>query len=365
MKILYVTPRINDAGGLARIINIKANYFVQNFDYGVHILTQNNGNTPLFYNFNDKIVLHDINLKNNNIIKLFSFINKTNEIIKLVKPDILILCEGFKGFFVPWLIRLDIPILFEVHGSIFNNQTDINKSFIARLGFKIEMYLKKKLAQKFTKLIVLSSQSEQEWKTKNIVVFPNPNWLKSNEKSNLKSKRAIMVARHSYEKGVDRVLYIWQIVVKKYPDWILEIYGDFDENLFYHKLANELGLKDKVLFFEPIKNIQEKYIEASFCLMTSRTEGFGMVLIEAMICGLPCIAYDCPVGPRTIIENEINGFLIKENDIDGFVLKIFKMIENKELLNEMSKNAIVSTKNYDLDSIMNKWKLLFENLIIK
>jgi glycosyltransferase involved in cell wall biosynthesis len=362
MKILYITPRINDAGGLSRIISIKANYLIEHFDYKIHILTQNKGNFPLFYNFSDKIVLHDMVLKNNSISKLYSFISQTKKNIQLIKPDIIILCEGFKGFFIPWFISLKIPVLFEVHGSILNSESKPNTSFISSFKFKSEIFIKKKLARKFTKLIVLSEESEQEWKTKNTFVLANPNWLKSTKTSNLQNKKAIMVARHSYEKGIDSALYIWQKVIEKHPNWILEVYGDFDKNLIYQNLANKLQLQDNIVFFEPVKNIEEKYIEASFCLMTSRTEGFGMVLVEAMTCGLPCIAYNCPVGPKVIIKNDYNGFLINEGNTDEFVLKVFKIIENKDLLKEMSENGITSSKLYDLDTIMGKWNTLLKTL---
>ena len=363
MKILYITPRINGAGGLSRIIAIKSNYLIEHFDYKIHILTQNKGNFPLFYDFSNKIVLHDIILENNSISRFFSFIMQTNKKIKLIKPDIIILCEGFKGFFIPWFISLKTPILFEIHGSIFNSEYHIKNSFIANFKFKSQIFLKKKLASYFNKLIVLSLESEQEWKTKNTLVIPNPNWLKATRISNFENKKAIMIARHSYEKGIDKALYIWKKVVKKHPDWLLEIYGDFDKNLIYQKLVNELVLEDNVVFFKPVKNIQEKYLEASFCLMTSRTEGFGMALVEAMACGLPCIAYDCPVGPRVIITNHFNGFLINEDDIEGFVLKTFKLIEDRNILKEMSANAISSSKQYDLDIIMTKWDILFKSLI--
>ena len=97
--------------------------------------------------------------------------------------------------------------------------------------------------------------------------------------------------------------------------------------------------------------------------MTSRTEGFGMVLVEAMALGLPCIAYDCPCGPREIIQNNENGLLVENGNIDLFVQKMELLIEDENLRLQMGKNAQESIGKYDIDSIMQQWKSLFESLV--
>jgi glycosyltransferase involved in cell wall biosynthesis len=208
----------------------------------------------------------------------------------------------------------------------------------------------------------LSNQSALEWNYKNPIIISNPISFSSNEFSNLSSKKAIAVARHSYEKGFDRMLKIWQKVIVKYPEWSLEIYGKSNKNQDLHKMANSLNIGNNVTFFEPVKNISEKYLDSSIYLMTSRSEGFPMVLLEAMTMGLPCVGYDCPCGPRAIIRNNENGFLVENGNIDSFVQKIESLIENEDLRIEMGKNAQESTKKYNIDSIMQQWKSLFEEI---
>jgi glycosyltransferase involved in cell wall biosynthesis len=90
-----------------------------------------------------------------------------------------------------------------------------------------------------------------------------------------------------------------------------------------------------------------------------------MVLIEAMASGLPCVAYDCPIGPRAIINDGVNGFLIEDGNVDSFVQKLDLLIEDENLRIKMGKNAQESVKKYDLDSIMQQWKSLFETLLNK
>jgi glycosyltransferase involved in cell wall biosynthesis len=99
--------------------------------------------------------------------------------------------------------------------------------------------------------------------------------------------------------------------------------------------------------------------------MTSHYEGFPMVLLEAMASGLPCIAYDCPCGPRAIIQNNENGFLIENGNIDAFVQKMQLLIEDDIMREQMGHNAKNSVSKYDLETIMQQWKLLFEELIEK
>ena len=158
------------------------------------------------------------------------------------------------------------------------------------------------------------------------------------------------------------MLEIWKKVIEKYPDWSLEIYGKSNKNQELQKMANALNIKNNVTFFDPVKNINDKYLDASIMAMTSRTEGFGMVLIEAMALGLPCIAYDCPCGPRAIIQNNENGFLVENGNIDSFVRKLELLIEDENLRLQMGKNAQGSADKYNLDSIMQQWKMLFEEI---
>lgn len=361
MKILYIVPKINNEGGVARVLSVKANYLVEKFGYEVHILTQNRGNTPLFYSFKEKIVLHDMVLRGNKISFFFQYIKALKQELHSINPDIIIVCDnGLKGYTIPSILNTNVPIIFECHGS---KHIEEKKTIHYFSTTKIKGVFKEFFANKFAKFIALSPESMKEWNVKNGIVIPNPLWFEKTQFADLKSKKVIAVGRHSYEKGLDRMLQIWQKIIVKHPDWYLEIYGKSNENQELQKLANALNIGQNLFFFEPVKNINDKYLEASILAMTSRTEGFGMVLMEAMAIGLPCVAYDCPVGPRSIIINNENGFLVEDGNIDAFVQKMELLIEDENLRIQMGKNAINSISKYDLDAIMLQWKSLFENLV--
>lgn len=216
-------------------------------------------------------------------------------------------------------------------------------------------------ANKFSKVVVLSNESLKEWNVNNGLVMPNPFWIQNDSVADLKQKRVIAVARNSYEKGLDRLLIVWQKVVAEHPDWILDIYGDSVTDL--RPLVVELGMEFNVNLNETVKNISEKYLTASLYVMASRSEGFPMVLLEAMASGLPCVAYDCPTGPRAIIKEGENGFLIENGNVDSFVQKLELLIQDENLRVQMAKNAQQSIKKYDLENIMQQWKSLFESLV--
>ena len=143
----------------------------------------------------------------------------------------------------------------------------------------------------------------------------------------------------------------------------MEIYGKIDKEKKHIKLAEKLGISENVLFFKPVKNIQDKYKEASIYALSSRSEGFGMVLIEAMAYGIPCVAFDCPCGPSGIISNGVNGFLVPNGDITALSDKINKLIEDEPLRKSMGYKARIDVKRYLPDKIVSEWDQLFKDIL--
>ncbi|WP_269227649.1 glycosyltransferase family 4 protein [Flavobacterium eburneipallidum] len=360
MRILYITPKINNEGGVARILSIKANYLIEKWGYDVHILTQNEGNNPLFFSFNEQIKFHDMTLRGNKIAFFSRYQKALNNVLSLVQPDVIVVCDnGLKAFAIPFILKTKTPIVFECHGSKYIEERENNNLFFT----KIKSAFKDFSANRFTKFVALSGENLNEWKVNNGSVISNPLWFETQSFSALNSKKVIAVARHSYEKGLDRLLYIWEKISEKHPDWILDIYGKSNENQTLKKLVADLNIANSVAFFEPVKNINDKYLEASMLVMTSRTEGFGMVLIEAMALGLPVVAYDCPCGPRAIIQNDKNGFLIEDGSMDSFLVKLELLMNDENKRFQMGLNARESVKKYNLDNIMLQWKTLFEEMV--
>ena len=360
MKILYITPDLTNSGGIARVISLKTNYFVSVFNYDVHILAANDINIDFFYDFNEKIQWHTIPNSKRSLLFLWNYLRLIKKVISEEKPDKIIVCDAVLWVSIPWFIKTKIPILFETHVSKFLKKTD-SQSKIDKLKQKAIHSLKQITLNKFDKVIFLSQENSNEWKLKNVEIIPNPISFTSQKISTFQNKKAIAVTRHSYEKGLDRLLFVWKKIILKYPDWTLDIYGQWENDLTYQQMASNLQISSHVNFIAPTKDIQTKYLESSLYLMTSRSEAFPLVLIEAMNCGLPCIAYDCPCGPRAILNDKEDGFLIENGNENDFVNTIITLIENEYLRLKIGENAKISSQKYNIDSVMQIWKKLLED----
>lgn len=363
MKILYITPKINNEGGVSRVLSEKTNYLITTLGYQIGIITQNDGNNPLFFDFNEKISLFDIKLEGNFFSFMYSYKKQIETIIKNFKPDCIVVTDnGLKGFLFNYFIKTPIPVYIEVHGSKFNFQKNREKNIFNNIVFQLHVFLRQKGIKKFSKAIFLSEESKSEWEINKYEIIPNSSWIKTQELSSCESKKAICIARNSYEKGLDRLFFIWKKVTDKKPDWELLIFsekeGYFDlDNLI---LKNDLSKNVRILDFE--KNILNSYLQSSIYVMTSRDEGMPMVLIESMTVGLPIVAFDCPIGPKSLIENNINGFLIKDNDLEEFVSKTIQLIDDEDIRKSFGKNSILLSRKYNADEVLLKWKTFFEQI---
>lgn len=363
MRVLYVLPQIANFGGLIRVLSIKLNYLADK-GYDIHLLTQNRGESNrIFGGFSSKIKFHNIQLSGHKISFLLRYKKLINQKIKQIDPDIIVVCDnGLKGYLLPFIVKTSKPLLFESHGSKYIQETEIKPSFKNKLIQKLIWKLKDIGVKKYLKLILLTPKIVKDWKHNNIEIINNPIWFNSEPLSTLDSKKVIAVGRHSYEKGFDRMLPIWKKVIEKNPEWILDIYGDEHGSIDLESLADSLGIKRNINFYGFNDKIEQKYPDYSICLMTSRSEGFPMVAIEAMMCGLPVIAYDCSGGIRGIITENYNGFLVEDGNEDLFCNKLNLLIGNSETRTIFGKNAKESVQKLSIDSIMKQWEELFERV---
>ncbi len=172
-------------------------------------------------------------------------------------------------------------------------------------------------------------------------------------------KKVICVGKISYQKGQDLLVEAWDKVWRKHPDWKLELYGKSNEDYL-----NTERLKEKnILHFPPEKNIMEKYLDSSIYVMSSRFEGFGMVLIEAMACGVPCISFDCDYGPSDIIIDNEDGLLVKKESTKDLADKLLLLIENNDLRQDFGKKAKVNVQRFEQSIIAQKWDNLFKRIL--
>ena len=360
MKLLYITNGITAPAGLERVLSIKASYFSDVLNYEVHIITLNELNSKPFYEFSSNIIIHNVEIKRTISGYLFSYIKQIRSIVHTISPDIISVCDdGLKGLFVPmWLGKKHCSIIYERHVS----KTIQLGGNSPKLLHKLQFLLMNIGARSYDKFIVLTNESTKEWPLlNNIQVIPNPLPFYPKEKALLVNKKLITVGRFVPQKGYDRLIKLWPKIYNRYSDWTLHLYGTGPDEQLLKEIIENNNVKG-VYLHAPVKNIKDAYIDASIYVLPSRFEGFGMVLIEAMACGLPCVSFDCPCGPADIIKNDIDGFLVPINQEDLLIQKITLLMENNKLRESMGLEAKKNVSRYSVENVCNEWDILFKKL---
>lgn len=364
IKLLYITNGITGAGGLERVLSIKASYLAEHYNYEVHILTLNEVGKESFYEFSPQVLLHSIQIGGHPLNYLKEYLTGIKRVIKEVRPDVLSVCDdGLKGFFLPVLLGKPCPMIYERHVS---KEIEMNVDF--SIWDKRKIYIKWKimeqLAAGFSKFVVLTNGNKKEWLSlTNMVVIPNPTSFYPKESSTLKNKKVIAVGKQGYQKGYDRLLEAWQLVHQKNPEWQLEIYGKIEPEQKLKEKAALLNVTSSVFFYAPDKDIKSKYLASSIYVMSSRYEGFGMVLIEAMACGVPCVSFDCNYGPSDIIQNEVDGYVVANGNIEALALKINDLIAHEDDRFVMGQKAKQNVQRFLPEIIVKQWDILFKGLV--
>lgn len=379
MRIVYLYTALTTMGGADRIIIQKANYLADNMGYDIYIITDSQNNHPIIYPLSSKVRHIDLNINFDKLYRHGLFIRGYYyfALMHTYKKRLYSLLNTLKADIVISTMGRDIDFLTQLKDGSKKigeaHTTRVNLRNVQRFldGNAIRIFIGKQLKLRIEKTIrelnafvVLNEHEKNAWSDiKSAIVIPNSLPFYPNIPGTLTARRAICVGRLEWEKGIDRLIDVWQRVHTKHPDWILDIYG---EGTLREQLQNEIIAQNSETYIHlkgTCSNITTEYLNSSILILTSRYEGFPMVLLEAMACGIPCIAYNCPFGPQSIITNAQDGFLIDENDKDKMIEKISYLIENEQIRKEIGKNARKSIQKYSQENIMKKWNDLFNSLI--
>ena len=370
MRILYVTDALAVWGGIERVLSDKLNYLVQHYDYEVYIVTADQGDHPIPFHLDEHIVVKDLHIRFHQQYKYWGvrrilkykergklYKNRLSLYIAEVKPDIIsCIRDGCASAVLE--IESTIPVIFESH-AMYKDVEFEKSTFIHR----VTTYLNRMKFRKLKRVVTLTQGDANDWKRvcNDVCVIPNVVHLNdSGETSDCMSKRAIFAGRFDIQKNIGSLLKVWTLVQQRHPDWVLDVYGNGELKPFYEKEVSNQKLN--IMIHPAVPDIMDRFIESSILLMTSLYEPFGLVLAEAMSCGLPVVAFDCPYGPADIIHNEIDGYLIEDGNVEAFANKVSQLIDNEQLRKKMGQAGVLSSQRYKPEIVMPKWIKLFEEL---
>ena len=380
LKIAYITPQLYTADGVARVLTMKANYFAEKFSYDITIILTEGKNKPLFYQLSDKI--HVINLDLNFedlwhqpfLKKVIIYLKKqrkykqllTKELMR-IKPDITVSLLRREINFINDIKDGSIKIG-EMHvlRSHYRNFEKNDTNFIKEVFSKFWMHRLIGKLKRLERMIVLTEKDCTAWtELDNVISIPNPLPFMPKDISPLTEKRVIAVGRYYQEKGFDLLLESWAKIYKTHPEWRLEIYGDGNKDN-YEEIRDTLGIPANCCILNGrTNNIEQEYLNSSIYVCSSRFEGFGMVIIEAMACGLAVVSFDCPWGPSSILAHNEDGILVENGNTEHLADAIASLMDNPYKLKTLAEKAIVNVQRFQMDKIANQWKELFDSLIIQ
>lgn len=374
MKIIYCIAGTCHSGGMERVLANKANYLVEKGHEIVIITTDQHGRVPFFL-LNNKIRCFDlgINYEDNNGK---SFLNKLihypfkqylhkkrlKSVLLRERADITVCMFNNDASFITDINDGSAKLL-EIHFSKFK-RLQYNRKGIWRLADLWRSMRDERVVRKFDKFIVLTEEDKKLWgEIKNIEVIPNAITVIPKETSTLENKRVLAVGRFTFQKGFDRLVEAWRIISNQFPDWKLDIVGDGEEYDKLVALIKQYRLDNSVSLIQAQKDLSSKYLGASIYAMTSHYEGLPMVLLEAQSYGLPIVSFDCKCGPKDIIEDGENGFLVDDGNVLEFAKRIGELMENASLRKKMGNRAYKSSIRFNEDIIMNQWIQTFKSLM--
>jgi glycosyltransferase involved in cell wall biosynthesis len=377
-KIVYIVGGLYQPSGMGQVMSCKVNYLAEHTDWQMYVVLTERPDLPFFYKLapNVKFVNFDINFDELDTMPLLKKISayrkkqiaykkELTSYLMEIRPDITVTAIRREINFIN-----DIPDGSKKIGEIHfakPNYRKVDKPYFPKLlncwiTNKWQGNLIKQLAR-LEKFVVLTEEDAGYWhELSNKVVIPNPLTKYPSAKSDGNSKIVISVGRYDTQKGFDMLIKAWAIVAKKHPDWTLRIFGP-GNNDRYQKLVDDIGLNQYVECHGVSDQVYDEMAKASIYVLSSRYEGFGLVLIEAMAVGLPCVAFACPAGPKDIVSNHKDGILVEKNDVHKLADGICFLIEHDKERENYAKLAITNSERYRIDNIMKKWLILFRNYI--
>lgn len=377
MKIIYCIRATYNPGGMERVLLNKVSYLIRHCGWEILIVTTDQQGRPPFYPFPQEIRMIDlgINYSYDNCLpayrKITGYLRRrlkhrrvlTNLLLR-ERADVVVSLFPSESSFIPSIQDGSKKVL-ELHYCKFFRLQYGRKGILGLID-RWRTWKDDFLVRRFDKFVVLTHEDRNYWgKLPNIEVIPNAAKNMSGHFSDVSAHRVIAVGRLDYQKGFDRLIQAWSLVQAdgRFADWQLDIFGQGEWKDMLQQMIDSRGLEGTVYINRPTNSIGDEYAKSSLIVMTSNYEGFGMVLVEAMACGVPAVSFDCKCGPRDIIRHGENGLLVKDGDIRGLAEAMMKVMGDDAYRKRLSGAALNVVSTYSEEAVMGQWTRLFASLV--
>lgn len=374
MKVMFILKAMAMKAGTERVMCDKINWLSEH-GHKIVVVTYEQGEHPLSFSMNPDVKHVDLDVR---FFKLCSvpfyyriwkfrkmkalFSTRLQEVVDDNAPDMIVTTTySLKVSKEICGVRTKAKRVLESHSACFSVgkeydfRNHVIMKYVAR--FIDKFYFCN--ADLYDKLIVLTEGDKRDWKqyARRIQTIPNPLTYYP-EKVPLKDSfsRIISVGRLTYQKGFDMLIDAFAIIAETYPYWHIDIYGDGEDKENLLNQIKKYNLQNRVKICSPTDNIYQEYMHSDFYVLSSRYEGYPLVLIESMSCGTPCVAFNCKYGPKDAIKDGINGLLVRNGDIQDLAVKIEWMISHKKERLEMGQKARLAAVRYKKDQVMKEWE---------
>lgn len=377
MIILYCANSIWIGGGIEHVTIAKANAMADMEGNSVLIAVADNRYPPTIP-LDPRIQVIDLGLhyftdesrrsRFSNLLHLWQqnrrHKKRLNKVILQQKPDIIISTDGFEKHFLPTLRSSRQQVFIREYHMWSKYRLAYPKGLYERVLGWLSVALDNFMNRRYDKVVLLTREDkERHWKHNNkVIVIPNPCIYPHLKSSSLENKTVCAVGRLCRQKNFGMLIRAWSLVNSRHPEWVLEIWGQGPDKVSLQQQIQETHLEGSVYLKGYDDNLILRYASSSIFVLSSIYEGFSLVLLEALSCGLPIVSTNCPCGPKDLIFNGKNGFLVSVGDEVAMADRICYLMENPIKRKEMGAFAKEASQSYKMENIVALWMNLFQTL---
>ena len=366
MKIVYLYPALAIWGGVERILVDKMNFLVRHYGYEVWMITSDQGQHEVPYDIDKRVHLLDLGIRFHSRYQYHKLLRpwiygklsrhyyrKLQRLLTEIAPDVIV-CTTVQNVRPLLKIKGHTPLVVESHVNFTHPDT---------WAQQLRTFFNNYWVGRAEAVVTLTNGDAEDWHrvSNHVHVIQNVvNLNETNQYSNCTAQKVLFVGRFEEQKSIGDLFSIWKMVHHRFPDWQLDLYGEGILWEYFQKEADSLDIN--IVVHRPTSRIMDVYRSSSILVLTSLYEPFGLVVPEAMSCGLPIVSFDCPHGPATILTDREEGFLIPNRNRQLFVERLCLLMSDLDLRQQMGMKAIISSQRFASDKIMPMWKKLFEQL---